>query len=104
MTESGAFPVINPEATGANILSLRKSRGYTVADLQEYFGFEAPQAIYKWQRGESLPSIDNLLALGHLLKVPIEKILVFRFISQSETPQDDACGVRFSPPEQPECY
>lgn len=87
-----AFPVINQEATGANIQKLRKSRGYSVADLQEYFGFDAPQAIYKWQRGETLPSTDNLLALGHLLDVPIEKILVFQMIGENDAPQDNSCG------------
>ena len=50
------FPVIDPVATGANICRLRKDRGLTVRDLQRYFGFEEPQAIYKWQRGQSLPS------------------------------------------------
>ena len=44
------FPVIDPVATGANICRLRKDRGLTVRDLQHYFGFEEPQAIYKWQR------------------------------------------------------
>ena len=50
------FPVIDPVATGANICRLRKDRGLTVRDLQHYFGFEEPQAIYKWQRGQSLIS------------------------------------------------
>ena len=40
------FPVIDPVATGANICRLRKDRGLTVRDLQHYFGFEEPQAIY----------------------------------------------------------
>ena len=70
------FPVINMAATGANILRLRKERNLTVADLQEYFGFDAPQAIYKWQRGETIPSTDNLLALGYLLGVSMDDILV----------------------------
>ncbi len=70
------FPVIDPAATGANILRLRKARGLTVRDLQAYFGFEEPQAIYKWQSGKSLPSVDNLYALGALLEVPMEDILV----------------------------
>ena len=61
------FPVIDPVATGANICRLRKDRGLTVRDLQLYFGFEEPQAIYKWQRGQSLPSVDNLYALSALL-------------------------------------
>ena len=86
-----AFPVINLEATGANIQRLRKEKGLTVNDLQNYFGFDAPQAIYKWQRGETLPSTDNLLALGYVLEVPIEKILVFQTINQNE-PQDKSCG------------
>lgn len=70
------FRVIDPVATGANILRLRKERGLTVRDLQAYFGFEEPQAIYKWQRGQSLPSVDNLYALGALLDVTMDEILV----------------------------
>ena len=70
------FPAIDPVATGANIMRLRKERGLTVRDLQSYFGFEEPQAIYKWQRGKSLPTVDNLYALGALLGVPMEEILV----------------------------
>ena len=87
-----AFPVINMEATGANIRKLRKLSGYTVTDLQNYFGFDAPQAIYKWQRGESLPSTDNLLALSCLLDVPIEKILVFQTLEQNKTPSGQSGG------------
>ena len=70
------FPVIDPVATGENITRLRKAKGLTVRQLQQWFGFEEPQAIYKWQRGKSLPSVDNLYALGHLLNVPMEDILV----------------------------
>ena len=71
-----AFPVIDPVATGANIVRLRIQRGLSVRDLQAYFGFEEPQAIYKWQKGKSLPSVDNLYALGALLEVPMDEILV----------------------------
>ena len=71
-----AYPVIDLVATGNNIRRLRLERGLTVRDLQRYFGFEEPQAIYKWQRGESLPSVDNLYALGNLLETPMDQILV----------------------------
>lgn len=69
------FPVIDLKATGANITRLRKEWGLTVKDLQEYFGFEW-QAIYKWQWGQSLPTIDNLFALSKLLHTTIDEILV----------------------------
>lgn len=70
------YRTIDPIATGANIARLRKERGLTVRDLQSYFGFEEPQAIYKWQRGQSLPTVDNLYALGALLDVTMDEILV----------------------------
>jgi len=70
------FPAIDPVATGKNIKDLREERGLTVRNLQEYFGFEEPQAIYRWQYGKTLPSVDNLYALSVFLEVPMENILV----------------------------
>ncbi len=70
------FPVIDPIATGRNILSLRKEKGLSVRDLQAFFGFEEPQAIYRWQYGKTLPSVDNLYALSMILGVPMERILI----------------------------
>lgn len=69
-------PSLNLVATGHRIAELREARGFSVRDLQDYFGFDAPQAIYKWQKGQSLPSVDNLYALSVLLEVPMEQILV----------------------------
>ncbi len=68
--------VIDMTATGMNIKSIREAKGYTVKDIQEAFGFASVNAIYKWQKGESLPSIDNLLALSIMLDVKMEDILV----------------------------
>ncbi|MDD6142849.1 MAG: helix-turn-helix transcriptional regulator [bacterium] len=34
------------------------------------------EAIYKWQRGDALPTVDNLVALSAVLGVPVEGILV----------------------------
>ena len=86
------FPVIDMVATGRNISELRKARGLSVAALQEYFGFDAPQAIYKWQKGQSLPSTDNLYALSYLFGVSIEDILIPIEPRFQVLPQDDSCG------------
>ena len=93
------FPVIDPVATGHNIVRLRKERGLKVRDLQEYFGFEEPQAIYKWQRGESLPCVDNLYALGVILHVTVDEILVpmaASSISVYEQQASACCSAFFS--------
>jgi transcriptional regulator with XRE-family HTH domain len=72
------IPVIDLTATGINIARLRESAGLTVKDLQEIFGFSTPQAIYKWQRGTALPTVDNLVVLAIVLGVRIEDILIFQ--------------------------
>lgn len=70
------IPTIDMVKTGQNIIRLRKAKGLTVKDLQTVFGFETPQAIYKWQHGTALPSVDNLVILAALLEVPVDEILV----------------------------
>ena len=72
------MPVIDLPATGLNITRLRVRAGLTVRDLQDVFGFGTPQAIYKWQRGDTLPTVDNLAVLAALFEVKIDDILVFQ--------------------------
>ena len=90
------FPVIDMIATGENIKRLRIERGLSVRDLQQYFGFEEPQAIYKWQRGQSLPSVDNLYALGVLLDLSMDEILVpvkVHSIISVEQQEESCCSI-----------
>ena len=76
MMTNADFPVINLPLTGRNIERCRRDAGMSVRELQAYFGFEYPQAIYKWQHGECLPTVDNLLALSRILHVRMEDLLV----------------------------
>ena len=70
------MPNINMVATGRNIIRLREAAGMSVRDIQDIFGFATPQAIYKWQHGTALPSIDNMVVLAMVLGVTIDEILV----------------------------
>ena len=70
------IPVINMVATGQNITRLRKQAGLSVANLQQIFGFTTPHAIYKWQRGTALPTVDNLVILAAVFNTNINNILV----------------------------
>ena len=72
------LPTIDPVLTGRRITDLRKQAGLSVHDLQHIFGFNSPQAIYKWQSGASLPSIDNLIVLAKGLDARVEDIIVLR--------------------------
>ena len=72
------IPVIDMTATGRNIDRLRRKAGLTVRQLQAVFGFSTPQAIYKWQRGDTMPTLDNIVALAAVFGVTVEDILVFQ--------------------------
>lgn len=71
------IPIIDMAATGRNITALRQTAGISVRDMQEIFGFSTPQAIYKWQHGDAMPTIDNFVILAAILGVRIDDIIVF---------------------------
>ncbi len=43
--------------------------------MSRFMGFESEQAVYKWQRGDSLPTVDNLYALSKLFETTVDDIL-----------------------------
>ena len=79
-----SIPVIDMISTGINITRMRISAGLTVKDVQDIFGFSTPQAIYKWQRGTALPTVDNLVVLAVLFGVKIDDILIFQNCGDSQ--------------------
>lgn len=68
-------PDVNMISVGTRLKNMRLQRGYKVSDLQSYFGFEYPNAIYDWEKGLKLPCISNLIALADLYETTIDKIL-----------------------------
>ncbi len=69
------YPVLDTKKVGARIKELRKEKKIKVEEIARYMGFESEQSIYKWQRGESLPTVDNLFALSRLFGTTVDDIL-----------------------------
>jgi transcriptional regulator with XRE-family HTH domain len=67
---------IDMKATGARIRRLRMERGLTVEELRQCLNLSSPRAIYKWQSGKNMPTMDNLLILCKALGAQLEDILV----------------------------
>ncbi len=80
------LPVIDMTGTGRNIERLRRQAGLSVRELQDIFGFATPQAVYKWQQGAALPTIDNLVVLAAVLQVRLDDLLIMK------TPEQDKIG------------
>ena len=67
--------VIDLAETGRNIERLRKESGLSVKELQEKIGLGSIQSIYRWQRGETLPTVDNLVLLAEIFEVEVDEII-----------------------------
>lgn len=72
------IPVIDMCKTGQNIVHYRKQQGLSVKDLQNILGLASLNAIYKWQKGKSIPTVDNLIILSALFKAPIDDIIAIQ--------------------------
>ena len=74
------FCCIDVEKTGRNIKRLREKQGLSVRELAESFsGMASLQTIYCWQKGEYLPSYENLLTLSSIFGTPVEEIIAHTF-------------------------
>lgn len=69
---------IDMEKTGLKIAEACRKQGVSVKELQTLFGFAAPNAIYRWLRGETLPTVDHLVILAHALQMPVDELLVLK--------------------------
>lgn len=67
---------VNLKNTGKILKKLRIKNKLSVRDLQEFFGFDYPNAIYDWEKGLKLPNLSNLIAISTLYEVSIDKILL----------------------------
>ena len=62
-------------ATGFRIKSLMDERNVSIRDVSDFMKVSF-QAVYRWQKGETLPTISNMYVLGQLLDTDIDDILV----------------------------
>lgn len=60
--------------TANRLQQLRKANGYSQDVLAEKLGISR-QAVSKWERAESSPSIDNLLDLARLYGITVDEML-----------------------------
>lgn len=62
-------------ATGQRIKLLMDEKGIAIKDLSKFMDVSF-QAVYRWQKGDALPTISNLFILGQILDIDVDDILV----------------------------
>jgi len=79
---------VNKE-TGKRLFEYRKANGYSQEDLAEKIGVSR-QAISKWERAESSPDTENLIALAKLYNITIDELINGKEETQeTERTEDD---------------
>lgn len=76
------------------LTQLRKAQGYSQEELAERLGISR-QAVSKWERGESSPDTDNLIALARLYGCTLDALVY------GDTEADDARPTDAAHPEEP---
>ena len=69
-------PVINVVATAAKIKECRIRAGYSVREIQNIFRFSSPEAVYAYEKGKYLPTIDNMIILADVYGVAVDDFIV----------------------------
>lgn len=82
MLYGNTYLCIDLEKTGRRMESLMRQRGYTVKDIQNILHLSCPQPVYRWIRGQILPSVDHLLVLARIFQVHMEELLVTAYPRQ----------------------
>lgn len=70
------YPNIDMEKTGLFLKQKIEQAGYSVKDIQTLLMLSCPQSIYRWFKGQVLPSVDHLYVLSRILKIHMEDFLV----------------------------
>lgn len=69
-----------------NLKLFRKQNGFTQEQVAERLGVSR-QAVAKWERGESLPDIENAIALADMYEITVDSLV--RSISYTDDKRGD---------------
>ncbi len=70
------------------LVNLRKERGLSQEELAERLGISR-QAVSKWERAESSPDTDNLIALAELYQISLDELLLISTEEKEETKREE---------------
>ena len=85
-------PATNPAAVSATIRRLRREKGLTQEALAQAIGV-TPQAISKWETGQTMPDITLLLPLSKELGIGVNELLGGNRRQELENRFQKACAI-----------
>ncbi len=87
---SNVYTSLDMIQTGKKIHYIFIKNGCTVKDIQCFLNLACPQSIYRWIKGQTLPSIDNLYRMAEIFQIHMEDMLVAKNIDRDTNLQQIA--------------
>lgn len=86
-----SIKVIDNVATSENLKKMFLEHEFTPQEIQRGLNLESVQAVYKWinPKYKSIPSLDNLIQLTHILDCTLDDIIVQKVMGESPSDCDD---------------
>lgn len=82
-------------AMAQRLVNRRKAAGLSQEALAAQLGVSR-QAVSKWERSESSPDTDNLIALAALYGVSLDELLYGKAVDDADDPEDSDAGTEAS--------
>lgn len=60
------------------IRDLMDQRGVTVKMVAAHLGLASGNAVYKWERGQCLPTIDSMVMLTDILECSLDDLIAIK--------------------------
>lgn len=76
---------IDMKQSGEKIKRLITEAGYDVKSIQNYLHLSCPQPVYRWFKGQILPTVDHLFMMSKLLGIHMEDFLVEKGTNEQES-------------------
>ncbi len=83
------YETIDAVKTGRHLERCIRSAGMSVAQIQKTLMLRYPQSVYRWFKGEILPSVNNLYMLSKLLGMHMENLLIMEPLGDDTAGNED---------------
>ncbi len=68
---------IDTVASGRKIKAQMATKGMSAEEVTEALGYSDRSTVYRWLRGETMPSYENLVNLAILFKCKIKDLVAY---------------------------
>lgn len=72
--------IINNNKIGKNIKKIRLENKYSYKEFAKILDLSSLSTIFRWEKGESTPSLENIIKICNMFNVKIDDLVEYSII------------------------